>query len=129
MGGILADKVVARWFTADSRASAPWKVVHEMVGSASMPGLATSMHALYEYDESEKMREIRVPGLFVAGATDCIFPEVMSEFPDRMATGLGEFVEIERAGRLPMLESAEAFVGVLDDFLERKVRAQEVEAM
>ncbi|KAK9242006.1 Alpha/Beta hydrolase protein [Lipomyces tetrasporus] len=83
MSGVLANKVVAIWFTADSRGSPEWERVREMVGSWSLDDFEATAKAQYSYDETEKMRTIQIPGLFVVGSEDGILPEVMSAFPEK----------------------------------------------
>ncbi|MCJ1301751.1 hypothetical protein MMC08_004552 [Hypocenomyce scalaris] len=117
MGGVGAAKLIANWFTADSRGSTQWESVRKMIASASLEGMEAAVRAFYGYDETAKIGEIRVPGLFVVGAEDRVRPEEMGAFPEKMAKGMGRLEVVERAGHFPMMENTEAFVRAVEGFL------------
>ncbi|KAK9319882.1 hypothetical protein V1517DRAFT_356861 [Lipomyces orientalis] len=125
MSGVLANKVVATWLTADSRGSPEWKSVRETVGSWSLDEFEATAKAQYSYDETENMRSIQIPSLFVVGSEDGTLPEVMSAFPDKMRIGVSTCKEIRRSGHLPMRENASAFVIALTSFLAGTIAAND----
>ena len=112
----LGKQSAERWFTPKSRDSPEWNKAISMVAAASAEGMESSVKVLYDYDETENMRSIRVPGLYVAGAEDGMCTGIMKEFVATNATN-AEFREIEGAGHLPMIESVVGFVDCVDGFL------------
>lgn len=109
----LATATVERWFTEKNHGSAEAKRVTEMVAKANVDGFEQNTGALGNYDIREKVKEIKVPGLLVAGEQDGKIPEAMKGFGIPGA----EFKGIPEAGHLPMLENHDAFMKVLGDFL------------
>jgi len=114
MDGIHTDKTVASWLPAHHRGSPLWQQVREMVTSAPLKSLEADVFA---YDESDRLRSIRVSALFLSGSQDGSFPEEMAAYSEEMENGLVECTIIEGAGHLPMLECPKTFVGVIEPFL------------
>lgn len=112
----LGKQSVERWFTPKSRGSPGWNKAISMVAAASAKGIESSSKVLYNYDETDNMRNIRLPGLYVAGAEDGRCTGVMKEFVAANATN-AEFREVEGAGHLPMVENAGGFVDCVEGFL------------
>lgn len=112
----LGRKSVERWFTPKSRDSLEWNKAISMVAAASAEGMENSAKVLYGYDETENMRGIRLPGLYVVGAEDGRCTRVMKDFVAAIATN-AEFREVEDSGHLPMVENAEGFVDCIEGFL------------
>lgn len=113
MNGIEADKIVASWLPAHHRGSPLWQQVREMVASAPLESLEAGG---FLYDESDSLRNIGVPALFISGSQGGSVPGEMAAYlegEDR----LGGCTVIEGAGHLPMLECPETFVGVIEPFL------------
>ncbi len=113
----LGKQSVERWFTPKSRDSPEWNKAISMVAAASPEGMASSAKVLYGYDETENMRSIRLPGLYIAGAEDARCTGIMEEFVAANATN-AEFREIEGAGHLPMIENVGGFVDCVEGFLK-----------
>ena len=112
----LGVQSVERWFTAKSRDSLEWKKAISMVAGASAEGMERSAKVLCDYDETENLRNIRVPGLYVSGAEDGMRSGLMEEFV--MANAMNaEFREVEGAGHLPMIENVGGFVEYVEGFL------------
>lgn len=112
----LGKKSVERWFTPKSRDSPGWNKAISMVTAASTQGMESSSKVLYNYDETENMRTIRLPGLYVAGAEDGRCTGIMKEFVAANATN-AEFREVGGAGHLPMIENVDGFVDCVEGFL------------
>ena len=113
----LGKQSVERWFTPKSRDTPEWNKAISMVAAASVEGMESSAKVLYGYDETENMRNIRMPGLYIAGAEDARCTGVMKEFVAANATD-AEFREIEGAGHLPMIENVGGFVDCVEGFLK-----------
>ena len=113
----LGKQSVERWFTPKSRDSPEWKKAISMVAAASPEGMQSSAKVLYGYDETENMRGIRLPGLYVAGAQDGRCTGVMKEFVAAHATN-AEFREVEGSGHLPMVENVGGFVDCIEGLLK-----------
>ena len=113
----LGKQSVERWFTPKSRDSPEWNKAISMVAAASAEGMESSAKVLYGYDETENMRSIRLPGLYISGAEDGRCTGVMKEFVAANATN-AEFREIEGAGHLPMIENVGGFVDCVEGFLK-----------
>lgn len=112
----LGKQSVERWFTPKSRDSPEWNKAVSMVAAASLEGLESSAKVLYGYDETEHMRGIRLPGLYVAGAQDGRCTGVMKEFVAANATN-AEFRKVEGSGHFPMIENVGGFVDCVEGFL------------
>ena len=113
----LGEDSVQRWFTPKSRGSPEWKKAIAMVAAASVQGMEVSAKILHDYDETENMRRIRIPGLYVVGGEDFRSMKAMKEVIPANATN-AEFVEVEGAGHLPMIETVDRFVDCVEGFLK-----------
>ena len=113
----LGRQSVERWFTPKSRDSSEWKKAVGMVAAASFEGMEASVKVLCGYDETENMRGIRLPGLYLVGSEDGRCASVMKEFVAKDTTN-AEFCEIEGAGHLPMIENVGGFVDRVEEFLK-----------
>ncbi|KAG0693721.1 Alpha/Beta hydrolase protein [Suillus ampliporus] len=119
--GLVADKAVSRWFTADARNGPEWLRVREMIAQGSAEGMEKVACAAIEsvgygdsgYDAKLILSTLDVPALFICGAGDFVLPEEMEGYPALMKEGLGQSVEVKRANRLVCCERAEEFVSVL----------------
>ena len=112
----LGAQSVERWFTPKSRDSKEWMKAIEMVAGASAEGMERSAKVLCGYDETENLRSIGLPGLYVSGAEDGMRSGVMREFVVANAKN-AEFREVEGAGHLPMIENVGGFVECVEGFL------------
>ena len=89
-----------------------------MVAAASPEGMERSVKILCHYDETENMRRIQLPGLYVVGAEDGRCARAMEALVATNATN-AEFCEIQDAGHLPMMENVSGFVDRVEVFLRR----------
>lgn len=112
----LGKQSVERWFTSKSRDSPEWNKAISMVAAASVEGMESSSKVLCHYDETENLRRIRLPGLYIVGAEDGRCTGVMKEFVAANATN-AEIREVEGAGHLPMIENVGDFVDCVEGFL------------
>ncbi|KAG1747635.1 Alpha/Beta hydrolase protein [Suillus lakei] len=118
---LVADKAVARWFTADARSGPEWLRVREMIAQGSAEGMEKVASAVIEsvgygdsgYDTKHILSTLLVPALFICGADDSVLPEEMEGYPALMKEGLGQFVEVRRASRLICCERPEEFVTIM----------------
>jgi pimeloyl-ACP methyl ester carboxylesterase len=135
----LADVTVPRWFPVGSpchlnsdllRERGQW--IHDMISRMSLDGFACGAAALQDYDlldagkeqnEGKSLLECRVKTLLVAGSLDGggNVPKGMRTLKDKWseAGGTVEFVEIEGAGHLPMVDQVDEFVRTVKQFLEK----------
>lgn len=109
----LARVTAERWFTPPNHSSPNFAKVLDMIKPASIEGFAQSAGALSNYDLKDKLRDIRTPGLLLAGEADGKLPQAMQGFgiPDTT------FKAIPNAGHLPMMENHGAFMNALAGFL------------
>lgn len=98
----LGKQSVERWLTLKSRDSPEWNKAISMVAAASIEGMESSSKVLYHHDETENLRRVRLPSLYIVGAEDGRCTGVMKEFVAANATN-AEFREVEGAGQQPMI--------------------------
>ena len=113
----LADMTVERWFTKGSvnAQSRRLSSVKDMILSANKDGFVRCVDALCSFDLTNKIQDIRLPGLALVGAKDGKLPETMEKFSKTMPNC--EFTAIPETGHLPMVENPRAFVeGILPIF-------------
>ena len=113
----LGKQSAERWFLPKSRDSPEWNQAISMVAAASSEGMESSVKVLYDFDETENMRRIQLPGLYVVGAEDGRCARAMEELVATNATN-AEFCEIQNAGHLPMMENVSGFVDCVEGFLQ-----------
>ena len=113
----LGKQSAERWFLPKSRDSPGWNQAISMVAAASSEGMERSAKILCDYDETENMKRIRLPGLYVVGAEDFRCARAMEELVATNATN-AEFCEIQDAGHLPMIENVSGFVECVEGFLQ-----------
>ncbi len=112
---------VRRWFVPQSYA-VPELVptlerVKGMVQSNSLEGFKESVQALWEYDLTPLMKESKVKGAFVVGSGDGVLPGVMKKMAEGYGEGGAEYIVIEGAGHLPMVEKPKEFAEAVTKFL------------
>jgi len=117
----LHDAMLQRWFRPESLD--PWTPAVSYMSSCyrrfsplAFEGAASAMRDLAH---SERLQEITVPTLVVAGAEDVATPVAMSDVIAGAIAG-AEIRIIEAAGHLSPIEQPEAFNRVLTDFLSRQ---------
>ncbi|MCJ1301055.1 hypothetical protein MMC08_003854 [Hypocenomyce scalaris] len=121
VGGRLAELTVRRWFVEGSYDGGEMEReigrVKAMVESNSLEGFKKSVQALYDYDLRAEMKACGVRAALVVGSGDGVLPGTMKE----MAKGIGggaEYVVVEDAGHLPMVEKPQEFARVVTGFLD-----------
>lgn len=121
----LADVTVPRWFPAGSEFIVGGRreaFVHDMITSTPVEGFAAGAAALQGYDVlpglAEKLKSKKV--LFIAGERDGTLPGVLKTLKETMEKDGVEasFEQIAGAGHLPMLDGAQAWLDVVEKFLE-----------
>ncbi|KFY35683.1 hypothetical protein V494_05685 [Pseudogymnoascus sp. VKM F-4513 (FW-928)] len=115
VGQDLAEITTRRWFVAEnySALSDTFETVKQMVASNSLVGFEKSVQALYDYDMTPLLEKNTVKAAFFVGAKDGALPASMRN----LAVSVGEFVEIDGAGHLPMVERPAQFAAEVSKFL------------
>lgn len=120
VGDELAEVTVRRWFVKESYDGGAMEQecerVKDMVVRNSLEGFKNSVKALWEYDMQPKMKDAKVRGIFLVGSGDGVLPKTMKEMSERYG-GESEFVVIEGAGHLPMVEKPEEVANVVGGLL------------
>ena len=120
VGGELAELTVRRWFVQKSydggSTEALIGAVQNMVMTNSLDGFKKSVEALFEYDLRAEMKGCAVKGAFVVGSGDGKLPGVMKEMAAEFGHG-AEYMVIDGAGHLPMVEQAQEFANVVTKFM------------
>ncbi|MFW5876432.1 MAG: 3-oxoadipate enol-lactonase [Myxococcota bacterium] len=114
------EPTVQRWFTEPFRRAHPEVVdrVRGMIRDTDPEGYVACCHAIEELQLTERLAEIRVPTLVVAGAEDpATTPGVARGLHDRIEGS--ELSVLESASHLCNMEQPEAFNRAVGDFLER----------
>ena len=123
---IVADAVVARWFTSSWAADHPEEVVRcrAMIAATSAEGYAGCCEAIAGHDVRAGLPEVRVPTLVIGGAQDLSIP---AEHSVAIAAAVpGARLEIlDPAAHLPSIERADAVTSLIDDHLRTGVRVDE----
>ncbi|EEH07948.1 alpha/beta hydrolase [Histoplasma capsulatum G186AR] len=126
VGNRLAEATVRRWFARGldcDDGKGEWEErfrrVKDMVGGNSLEGFRRVVEALLEYDLVEEMgRYEGGPGAFLAGEKDGLLPKTMRDMVGMMRKGSAvEFLVVEGAGHLPMVERPERFAELVSGFL------------
>ena len=124
VGEQLARMTVRRWFvpeTFDGVEGVEGDMrrlnVEVMVKSNDLDGFKKSVEALFKYDLRKGMKESRVRAAFVVGAGDGVLPATMKEMAAAYGNG-AEYVLIDGAGHLPMVEKPQEFAVVVTKFMD-----------
>ena len=114
----MAEPTVERWCSAAFLPSEPdaAKALVSMVAGTSAAGYAGCVHALLGLDYRERLGEIRVPTLFVAGGQDAGVPSEAMREMHRAVRG-SQFVELAHAGHISNIECSAEFNGAVGEFL------------
>ncbi|KFY77638.1 hypothetical protein V499_03033 [Pseudogymnoascus sp. VKM F-103] len=117
VGQNLAEITTRRWFVAENyqQLAETFESVKQMVASNSLIGFEKSVQALYNYDMTPLLEKNTVRAAFFVGGQDGALPASMKN----LASSVGEFVEIEGAGHLPMVERPTQFAKEVSKFLDR----------
>jgi len=113
----LAEQTVRRWMTPDIFETRPELAnrTRDMVLAASKPGFESCVGALTNYDLTEEVKGIKVPGFITVGDHDGVLPKLVPKFAKTIPNV--KFAEIPDAGHLPMLENTQAWLDAVTDFL------------
>lgn len=121
VGEELAELTTRRWFVKESyenpEIASKIEVVKKMVETNDLEGFKGSVTALFEYDLKEEMKSSEVRGAFVVGGGDGVLPGTMKDMAAAYGKSGAEYVVIEQAGHLPMVEKPEEFAKVVEKFL------------
>ncbi|OJD28214.1 hypothetical protein ACJ73_00397 [Blastomyces percursus] len=133
VGEQLADVTVRRWFVrggscdeGKGELEERFQWVKEMVRDNSLEGFRRVAEALFQYDLREEMCRYKgAKGAFLVGDEDGVLPKTMREMVGMMGRGdagqesepAAEFLVVEGAGHLPMVEKPERFEELVSGFL------------
>ncbi|PGH02560.1 hypothetical protein GX51_04587 [Blastomyces parvus] len=137
VGEQLAEVTVRRWFVrggsdegeGEGERGGKFLQVKEMVRDNSLEGFKRVAEALFQYDLREEMGRYRgAKGAFLVGDEDGVLPKTMKEMVGMMGRSDGgqegepaaEFLVVERAGHLPMVERPERFEELVSGFLGQR---------
>lgn len=89
-------------------------------GECSPEVLLRSLRLLHGVDQRDRLKEIRVPTLVIAGQYDrVVHPRASQALAESI--GDAEFVEIPRCGHAPFISNEAEFIGALTDFVDRRL--------
>jgi 3-oxoadipate enol-lactonase len=116
----IADLVMERYFTADYRATHPVELAGFRGGvlRTNAGGYAASCQAVGGVDWLDRLTQIRVPTLIIAGALDAGAPVAMAEAIAERIAG-SELAVFEQASHLSVVEQPEQFAEAVKAFLAR----------
>jgi pimeloyl-ACP methyl ester carboxylesterase len=124
VGEQLARMTVRRWLVQESLEGDEGDMkrcsVEVMVKFNNLDGFKKGVEALFEYDLRKGMKESRVRGAFVVGAGDGVLPTTMKEMAAAYGNGT-DYVVIDGAGHLPMIEKPQEFAEVATKFMDGKL--------
>jgi 3-oxoadipate enol-lactonase len=119
---VLADAVVARWFTAPFADAHPDVVGHHraMIAATDPDGYAGCCEAIAAMDLRQGLPSARVPALVVSGAQD---PSIPAEHGRAIARSIpgARFELLDPAAHLASVERADAVSELVAAFLEEPV--------
>jgi pimeloyl-ACP methyl ester carboxylesterase len=120
VGEQLAELTVRRWFVKESYDGGSMEKeierVKKMVQTNSLDGFKKSAQALYSYDLREEMKTSEVKGAFFVGRGDGVLPAGMKQMAAEFGKG-ADYVVIDVAGHLPMVEKPQDFANAVTKFL------------
>ena len=120
VGEQLAEMTVRRWFLKESYDGGDLEAkigkVKKMVHDNSLGGFKQGVQALYQYDMKEEMKTATVKAAFLVGNGDGVLPNTMKEMSAEYGQG-AEYVVIDGAGHLPMVERPKEVAGFVTKFL------------
>ncbi|MBN3855422.1 MULTISPECIES: alpha/beta fold hydrolase [unclassified Paraburkholderia] len=117
----LADVTMARWFTPDFRRTNRDTVAQtcDVLLRTPAEGYARACEALRDFDVHERLAQLRVPTLAVAGRLDSGTPPALTE---AMANAIPEArFETLDAAHLAPVEESHGFAALLETFLRQRV--------
>jgi 3-oxoadipate enol-lactonase len=116
----IADLVMERYFTADYRATHPVELEGFRSGvlRTNAAGYAASCQAVGGVNWLDRLSQIRVPTLVIAGALDAGAPVAMAEAIAERIAG-SELTVFEQASHLSVVEQPEQFAEAVKAFIAR----------
>lgn len=119
--GTLADVTMARWFTANFRETHRDTVTHvcDVLLRTPAQGYARACEALRDFDVHERLAQLHVPTLVVAGRHDSGTPPAHTE---ALARAIADArYELLDAAHLAPVEESQRFAALLETFLRQQV--------
>lgn len=114
--GSVASFMLTRWFgDAPSGTAEDVAVVSQALRATTLDGFKASSRAIQGMDFAERLDQITCPTLLLAGETDGVLPQLMSDMCGVIAGA--DYVEIANAGHLPNIDQPDAFLGAITSFL------------
>lgn len=114
-----ASAQMSRWFSPRFLTDHPEAVqgMYAMLTRQPLEGYIGSCRALGESDYQNRLRDITIPALCIAGGEDeSTPPETVRELAGALPRGV--FREIPGAGHLPCIEAPDEFAGAVSGFME-----------
>jgi 3-oxoadipate enol-lactonase len=120
--GAIADVTMARWFTADFRRTNRDTVARicDVLLRTPAEGYARACEALRDFDVHERLAQLRVPTLAVAGRHDTGTPPALTEALAQ-AVADARFETLDAAHLAPVEES-HGFAALLETFLRQQAQ-------
>jgi 3-oxoadipate enol-lactonase len=117
----LVPATLDRWLTPDFQAAHPEAVepIREVLQHTSPAGYALACEALREFNVHNRLHEIRLPTLAVAGRYDTGTTPVVTESVAKSIEGAQ--YELLDAAHLAPIEQSHRFAALLETFLETRV--------
>ncbi|KAL3420477.1 alpha beta hydrolase fold family [Phlyctema vagabunda] len=121
VGEELAEMTTRRWFFKESYNNPDLAPILEnvktMVKTNSLSGFKKGVEALFAYDVKEEMKSSQVKGAFFVGSADGVLPNTMKEMSTNYGPNGAEYVVINDAGHLPMVEKPKEFSQAVEKLL------------
>lgn len=117
----LVPATLDRWLTPDYQAAHPEAVeqIREVLQETSSQGYALACEALREFNVHNRLKEIRLPTLAIAGIHDAGTPPAATQ---AIASAIeGAQYELLDAAHLAPIEQSHRFAALLETFLETRV--------
>lgn len=119
-GGIeaIVEPTFARWFSEgfEQRDPSAAAAVRAMIGSTSADGYINAINALIQVSNRQRLNELTMPVLFIAGAQDMAAPAAEMRAMHASATG-SQYCELNPAGHLSNIDNGAGFNEALSTFL------------
>ncbi|MGF6530973.1 3-oxoadipate enol-lactonase [Paraburkholderia sp. GAS206C] len=117
----LVPATLERWLTPDFQRSHPEAVepIHEVLLHTRPEGYALACEALRDFNVHERLHEIRLPTLTIAGRHDTGTPPAATQLIAKSIQGAQ--YELLDAAHLAPVEQSHRFAALLETFLEARV--------
>jgi 3-oxoadipate enol-lactonase len=117
----LVSATLSRWLTPDFHAAHPEAVeqIREVLEHTPPEGYALACEALRDFNVHERLSDIRLPTLTIAGRHDTGTPPVATESIAKSIQGAQ--YELLDAAHLAPIEQSHRFAALLETFLETRV--------